>query len=232
MSFVQSGAVRDYIFPVALCRRSGDGEFAVDQVIGTAFFIGNRGFALTAGHVVPDKSALLVGMFVLGGSWHGFTIPEWELHPKEDVAILKVSEGPWKSFFRLSNTDEHASCKYRLFGYPEDTTHEMVEGGRTLIRPDMIYNEGYIRRRFSSTLPAMTGQSFFELSEVAGRGCSGSPVCKLTAPIWEVIGIYIGEKINDRATSVSYAVREDSFRDWKPEMLGCSILDESKNVSI
>ncbi len=69
------------------------------------------------------------------------------------------------------------------------------------------------------------------MSEVAGPGCSGSPIFKFGTGIWNVIGMYMGDKINDRATSVSYAVREDAFRDWVPLILGVSMLVESQNVS-
>lgn len=109
------------------------------------------------------------------------------------------------------------------------------------MRPDLVYNEGYIRRRYTGELPVIFGRSFYELSEVAGSGSSGAPICKLNiSPLfgfikpsaWDVIGIYVGEKINDRGTSVSYAVREDAFRHWSPEILGKSVLEESQNVNV
>ena len=68
------------------------------------------------------------------------------------------------------------------------------------------------------------------MSEVAGLGYSGSPAFKFGAGIWNVIGIYVGEEINDRATSVSYTVREDAFRDWGPLILGISVLVELQDV--
>jgi hypothetical protein len=125
-----------------------------------------------------------------------------------------------------------ASERYRLFGYPDDATYELLDGNKALMRPDLVYNEGYIRRRYVSPLPSVEGTAFYELSEVAGSGASGAPVCKFTHPVWEVIGIYVGERINERATSVSYAVREQAFRNWVPKILGKSILEESRNVSV
>ena len=111
-------------------------------------------------------------------------------------------------------------------------SYELVSENQAIIRPDLVYNEGDIRRRYSGSLPTTQGTSFFELSEAAGIGASGAPVCKNTAPGWDVIGIYVGEKLNDRATSVSYAVREEIFRDWAPQILGNSVLAESQNVTI
>ena len=231
--FKQSDAIRDYVFPIASAEMRGD-DIAVKRVLGTAFLIGRQGFALTAKHVIAGSEVeRLIAIFALqSGGWFGYEITAREAHSTEDVALVKLDGAPWKSFFRLSNSVEHASCQYRLWGYPDDATFELVAGNQAVVRPDLVFNEGYVRRRYTGELPAIQGTSFFELSEVAGTGASGAPVCKITAPVWDVIGIYVGEKINDRATSVSYAVREESFRSWVPEILGKSVLEESQNVTV
>jgi Trypsin-like peptidase domain len=231
--FKQSDAIRDYIFPIASAEMRGN-DMAVKRVLGTAFLIGSQGFALTANHVIAgSQDEKLIAIFALqSGGWFGYVITARESYPSEDVALVKLDGAPWKSFFRLSNSVEHASCKYRLFGYPDDATFELVVGNQAVSRPDLVYNEGYIRRRYTGELPAIKGTSFFELSEVAGTGASGAPICKVTDPVWELIGIYVGEKINDRATSVSYAVREETFRGWVPEILGKSVLEESQCVTV
>ena len=231
--FTQSDQIRDYVFPIATVA-SIDNSFAFKEFLGTGFLIGNRGFALTAAHVVQQfDNQEIVAMFVLdSGEWLGVPIKNFEMHKHEDVAVIKVQGNTWKSLFKLSNTFEGSAVKYRMFGYPDDIIHEIVSGGRAQPRPDLIYTEGYVRRRVSFELPAVIGTSFFELSDVAGPGCSGSPIFKFTKPTWDVIGIYVGEKINGRATSVAYAVREESFREWIPNLLGTSILAESQNVSL
>lgn len=231
--FKQSGAIRDYIFPIASAEKIGN-EITIKRILGTGFLIGSQGFALTAKHVIAgSENEALIAIFALQtGGWFAYEITARESYSSEDVALIKLDGGTWTSFFRLSNSTEHASCKYRLFGYPDDATFELIAGNRAVTRPDLVYNEGYIRRRYTGELPAIKGTSFFELSEIAGTGASGAPVCKITAPIWEVIGIYVGEKINDRATSVSYAVREEAFRNWIPEILGKSVLEESQNITV
>ncbi len=231
--FTQSDRIRDYVFPIATAERKSS-RIVVKRILGSDFLIGNRGFALTAKHVIRGSEAEhLIAIFALStGGWFSYEVMSREMHPEEDVALVKLSGGPWRSFFRLSNTAEYSSCKYRLFGYPDDTTYECTERGNVVIRPDLIYNEGYIRRRFNGELPLILGCSFFELSEVAGKGCSGAPVFKFTRPEWDVIGIYVGEKLNDRATCVSYAVREKAFREWEPNILGVSVLEESKNTNL
>ena len=154
-----------------------------------------------------------------------------ERHPTEDVAILKLTDGIWKSFFRFSDQWEGSGGKYCMFGYPEDAAYELEFGGTVTARPDMIYTEGYIRRKISHSIHAIYGTSFFEVSDVAGPGCSGGPIFKPGSGIWDVIGVYVGEKINDRATSVAYAVRADAFVDWVPSILGCKIMAESQNAT-
>jgi hypothetical protein len=230
--FTQSDLIRDFVFPIATARRSGS-NIELVRFLGTGFVIGDRGFALTARHVVAaGRGESLIGVFALAdGGWYSFGLSATECHPVEDVAVVQLEGGPWRSFFRLAGTHENASCRYRLFGYPDDATYEQAEAGRVTPRPDLVYNEGYFRRRFNGKLPGIDSTAFFELSEVAGSGASGAPVFKFSTPVWEVMGIYIGEKLNDRATSVSYAVREDSFRDWVPSILGISIKEESANVS-
>ena len=227
--YVQGDAVRDFVFPLAVVSPSHEG-LSLTKPLGSAFLIGNRGFALTAKHVISGCSGdEIAGLFVLpDGGWVGFRVEAREMHPTEDVALVRISGGPWASPFRLSGTSEHASCRYRLFGYPDDTTYEIVRGHKAVIRPDLVYNEGYIRRRVTGSVPAVAGSSFFELSEIAGGGSSGAPVFKFSKPTWDVIGIYVGEKTNDRSTSVSFAVREESFRDWSPSILRCSVYEESQ----
>jgi len=43
------------------------------------------------------------------------------------------------------------------------------------LRPDLVYTQGYVRRRLSNLpLDGIRGQQFFELSEAAGPGSSGA----------------------------------------------------------
>jgi hypothetical protein len=186
--FQQSDAIRDLVFPIGTAEQRAD-RIHINNFLGSAFLIGNRGFALTAAHVIlGSENERLVGMFCpASGGWFGFEVIAREVHPTEDVAVLQLDGGPWKSFLRLSNSIEHASCRYRLFGYPGDAAYERVQQGRAVLRPDLIYNEGYIRRRISEEIPQLRGQSFFELSEVAGQGCSGAPIAKFSAPAWDVV---------------------------------------------
>lgn len=61
--FYQTDRIRDYIFPIAISEQRND-EVVVKNMLGTAFLIGNQGFALTAKHVIStSRSEDLVGIF-------------------------------------------------------------------------------------------------------------------------------------------------------------------------
>jgi len=237
---------------VAVARIDAGGGIArIVSTHGTAFLIGNRGFALTAKHVIAGKSKPLAALTMAEASgWTWSNIVASETHPAEDVAILRLDPGSCKSGFQLGSSVVMASSRYRIFGYPSDATRFETASGEF---PDLVYTEGYIRRRYSASLspllgsssPAgrsrVAGTSFFELSQIAGTGTSGGPVFDLAEPM-TVIGIYSAEKHTPhliatgdtpitQLTSVSYAVRGDAFRDWKPAMLGGkTVLEESRNT--
>lgn len=106
--------------------------------------------------------------------------------------------------------------------------YELEDFRKAIGRPDMIYLQGYIRRSTNHPIQKIRGKSFFELSQIGGTGCSGSPIFKIDQfKKWRVMGVYVGERLNDRGTSVSYAVREDAIREWSPQLLGHSILVEA-----
>lgn len=225
--FTQADCIRDYVFPIVTVNTENQ---SIEHFYGTGFVIGNKGYALTAGHVVAEhKNKELYALFVYNNQWIGISIRDFEVHPDEDVAILKLDHSTLKSWFVLESQNDFASCKYGLWGYPDEVAREVVLNSRVMTNPELIYNEGYIRRRVSHNFDYYKGNSFFELSQVAGSGASGAPVYKgRPGDTWLVIGIYIGERVNDRSTSVSYAVRVDSFRDWVPNILGTSLFNEAE----
>jgi hypothetical protein len=182
-------------------------------------------------------------MFVIEDKWHCFEISALELHPRIDIALIQIQNGPSKSPFRCRNTWEGSCQRYRLFGYPSRAVWELPPDDRSRIaaRPDLSYSEGYIKRRLTMELliKGIRGTEFFELSEQAGKGCSGSPVFINSShdKAWEIIGVYCAERsIEDsdgNKIALCYAVREDAFRDWAPALLnGSSILEESSLVDL
>jgi hypothetical protein len=133
------------------------------------------------------------------------------------------------SFFVPIAEPHFGSAPYFQFSYPEDVAYELVVSGRRAFRPDLVYNEGHVRRRMSGIpIPGLRGQHLYELSELAGPGSSGSPIVLKPlvrlggAPFWHVIGVYIGEHFTHsegRASFAGYAARFDALIEWRPQLL-------------
>ncbi len=233
--------VRDFIFPI--CEYQIDAHSNIPsfkQMLGTAFLIGSRGYALTAAHVLTSlsKTSLIGGLFVdSDNKWCINPLKQFNLHPKEDLAVFQLNKPPpppppRPSPLLVSDEWVGSSLNFMSFGYPQDILHEDYENrdemGRVLQRPNEVYIEGYIRRRLTLNLPSIKGSSFLELSTLVGKGFSGSPIIeKQAGTFWQVIGIYVAEKINDQAVgSVGYAVRAESFANWVPEILDKPVCQE------
>lgn len=236
--------IRDFVFALCVVRKKDD-AYEIENFLGTGFLIGNQGFGLTAAHVLSvDPTKEIMAMFVINGKWCGFKVKNSESHSHADVALIKLDGGPKRSPFRCRNQWEGSSRSYQQWGYPATVVWEQEpsEHGKVIPNLELIYFEGYVRRRFSHglSIPNVKGTEFFEVSEQAGRGCSGSPLYVLgTDRAWEVIGIYVADvTINDEneggsEMAVAYAAREDAFRDWRPILLGGrSILEESKLIDL
>jgi hypothetical protein len=239
--------VRDIIFPLILVEQIKTGACKMKEFLGTGFLIGSEGYALTAAHVVDVKIELnqaIVALFIdkKNNKWKIFNADKVDIHPTEDVAVLKMRDGKWYSTdVRVNFEMQFASFEYQLFGYPSINLYEEIyvkdQFGKVLGRPDLIYSKGHIRRRISFNLPAIKGNCFYELSEPIGAGCSGSPLFRLKNGIWEVIGIYIADKTENIVFegydknlnwimksfevngSLSYAVRMDDLKNWQPKSL-------------
>jgi len=238
--FIQTDKIEDYVFSLAKAKRApSNSGYVYQELIGTGFFIGNNGFALTAAHVIdqlledlkPDED-VIVGMFNNDSDWFAFEITDYEKHSSEDVGIIKLQDQSWKSFLIINSSPQNSSCEYHCWGFPHETAKELKKLDKdALDRPELIFTSGYIRRRISRQLyPTMIfrGSNFYEVSETIGGGASGGPIILKSSvgkPSWEVIGIYIGEKEDG---NIGYAVRTDSFADWTPSILKKSIIAESK----
>lgn len=229
---IKNQPVRDFVFPI------GNVVASRFELQGTAFFIGGDGFALGAAHVANALSGDAVGLFAdKNGRWVPIKVEQKETHATEDVAAFKLA-GRWHSICELSCSREFASCDYELWTYPELVAQELRAMAKTkeeydLVRPDLIYNRGYVRRRIAQELPASVfrGKSFYELSEAAGSCSSGAPVIKKKreAGAWPVFGVYIGEETSSHR--VGYAVTADCLADWKPRILGVRAAEVKATVS-
>lgn len=189
-----SPALRDVVLPVVTIDPGADGVW-LQRFLGSAFLIGSRGYALTAAHVIPAEGDGLAVLAADDAGWRAHLVEGWEAHPTEDVAVLKVAGPLTPSWMSLAGSWEGQSLPYRSWGYPASVMYEIVDNGLARPRPDLVYTQGYIRRRVSSPLPGLVGSQFFELSESVGCGCSGGPVLRMDAGTrWLVVGVYVAQR--------------------------------------
>ncbi|MEU4918934.1 serine protease [Streptomyces parvus] len=205
----------NFVMPVVRIERKADGDIGYKGMLGSCFLIRKTGgIALTAHHVVAGIEIGSAAVLFLDtkGQWQAVLIKDVRKHPSQDVAMIVLeSEHEFPSPLSLSREEHYASMPYMLWGYPAAVLHEVVVNDRAGERPDLVYDEGYVRRRISWELPTIRGSRFLELSTVSGGGCSGAPVISRRPvdagqEIWQVIGVYVGERrAGDLA--VGYAVR-------------------------
>jgi hypothetical protein len=246
--------VVNFVFPILTLKETEPQKFIFDKLLGTGFLIGKKGFALTASHIFKDTDEYLkVAAFIDEDKWVIHPILSTESHPNEDVSIIKLSGDDWRSPFRVSTEWQGGWKDYLTCGYPMDVAYENIIdspiGKIVATKPEMVHTRGYIRRIISKNLEIsnIKGNSFYELSTLAGKGYSGGPIFHITnGRVWEIMGIYVAEKeiikhdfIDEENReilyvypSVAYAVRSQMFADWIPEILGFRIIDESQNFIV
>jgi hypothetical protein len=148
------GVVRDYVFPLLHAEADEEGGHSYRALLGTGFFVGGNGFALTAAHVarkITDLSRAAksgaVGAFVSeDGSWWSAQVMDVECHPTEDVALIRLddTQQSWKpSIVVLAGTDVRSSSHYMQWAYPMDVIYDIVDQGVAKPTPDLVYFEGY-----------------------------------------------------------------------------------------
>lgn len=231
--------ITNFIFPLVTANKKGVEHYDYGELIGTAFLIGNNGYALTAAHVIEqcfqklDDSGVILALFWEGSGWYVKEVTSTENHETEDVGIIRVADKSKNSILKINDNVQPYSCEYRCWGYPHDVAKEVQKIYEGVIeRPELIYSQGYVRRIISRELGSKLlyrGNHFYELSEQVGGGNSGAPLIiknKANENNLEFFGIYVGEK---DPGNVSYAVRSEAFANWIPNILNKSIKDESLN---
>jgi hypothetical protein len=232
-AFVHTPAIQDAVFPLAEVAH----ERATNPT-GTGFTIGLSGFALTASHCVPRDFTNLRALFRLPDRWAAVPVSEVERHPTEDVALIRLSiNGEFWGMLRLDDRRRSPEQEVEVLGYPEETFYERrMADGTAPYNPQIVNTRAYVRRWVNNPDHEMRGggESFYELSQVAGDGCSGAPAIAYDRPgkkTYSVIGIYKGQRKMTSSsgidTAVAYATRSESFASWQPRILGTTLLEEA-----
>ncbi|WP_326549990.1 S1 family peptidase [Micromonospora sp. NBC_01813] len=231
--FIHTTDIRDAVFPLA---EVADGRAA--NPTGTGFLVGLSGFALTASHCVPRDVTNLRAFFRLPNRWAAVHVLAAERHPTEDVALLRLSiKGQIWGMLRLDDRRLSPEHGVEVLGYPEETFYERLRpDGTASYNPQIVNTRAYIRRLVNNPDHDMRGggESFYELSQLAGDGCSGAPAVAYDAPgskTYKVVGIYKGQRQMTSSggitTSVGYATRSEMFAGWCPDILCQTLLKEA-----
>lgn len=209
--------IANFVLPIARVRPGKEHEtLEFVALLGTCFLLADAGgLAMTAKHVAQE---FVIGeaavMFNRNGTWEPAGIVGVEPHPFEEVALIRLEPGEYVSPFRLSRFHAHASSHYMVWGYPDAILRDLPPGrdGVTLPRPDLAYSEGRIRRRLTDVplVHGPSGAKFYELSTIAGNGCSGAPVTLRSPNMqWSVIGVYVGERRSPGVAAEGRIVQSD-----------------------
>ena len=193
--------VRDVVLPIA---RVIDNQWV--GLLGSGFLVSPDNLLVTARHVI-DGAVDAQALVVRNGEWLGFELRQIWTSEREDIAVCELVGLPKQdpSWLRLASIDLHSSATYDAWGYPEDVLYDFArrdEVGRMLQMPDLVFTQGYVRRRFSENIPGLRGRAFVELSDVAGSGCSGGPLITARGKTWTVSGIYVGERVTETGEGV------------------------------
>ena len=135
-------------------------------------------FRFTAAHVIDQlldgnkRDDVILGLFVDNNRWVAVFIENFEKHDTEDVGIIKFKTFKRESFLKINTTPQHLTCEYHCWGYPHEVAKELSKLEENAPeRPDLIFTQGYIRRRISRELyPTIIfrDKQFYELSEIVG----------------------------------------------------------------
>lgn len=155
-----------------------------------------------------------------------------EIHPTEDVGILKIDlPRPIKSPVNFPANEPTPGQEYNMWAYPEVIAEEIkfhnLPPNSFKFLPTIVYFRGYIRRKLAyspnPSFDMFVGKSFYEVSEIGGACCSGAPL-STTKEHPETFAIYVSDVHAERRCA--YAANLTRVLDWSPDMLGKSIRDE------
>lgn len=181
----------NYIFPIVYVKHNEkDKEINVVDLYGTGFFIGNKGFFLTAKHVLSEELfnstsspsyflAFLRKRVDNKSTWVPYQIKAVENAPSNiDVSIGKIDYEPNPMFKLYDGVNPGGWENIRSFGYPDFFKHSTFKPF-TSFNFNNIFLKGYIVRIIldGETIGTMKNcNSGYLLSYPIPAKMSGSPI--------------------------------------------------------
>ena len=244
----------DYIFPICeLYLNEANKKFKIKHFHGSGFFIGTKGYFLSAKHVIsvgdfqnikPKSVFGAILQNVEGNKRNRFTknILQLEEHPKFDIVLGKIEHTP-PGFFSSKNQDAYGWEDVHCFGYPED----LNKNHEQLYSFGSQFLKGYIMRRLSEEeLPYLNIPPSYELNFPIPKGVSGAPIFR-TGEIKSLLGVALAshdsvlaqyetievidknEKFTEKTvkvTQLGVAARMYEIREWQPTILNGAKLQD------
>ena len=244
--------LEDYVVPICSARMI-TGKAMLSCLLGTAFFVDERGVFLTARHVAEatrKDSTVVYGLVVKSDETSGNSefaqIVEWEYAPSpHDVAIGRVNfrSNPWFSVYRDVYMNPWKDVA--TLGYPETALNVTSDEFNVHIRA----LKGYIQRFVEAGEIDLIRPhpACYELSFPITLGMSGSPLFSAEGTTQELIGVCIGSFKAEIVEYLSEEISEDGkefkekhlkveqigiaqsilpLRKWTPTVLGGKCLGE------
>lgn len=183
------------VFPI-VAGTAAPGGFNRTDFLGTGFFVGRHGLALSAAHVVTGLRAgleLRVGLPTQQREMRVFTV-QWSVKlPGSDILVMRV-EIDGTAYFEPRFVDLPMGVDVETTGIPQ-SMFEKDQAGR--VRMAMRVAKGYVSHGIGGWIAAN-----FPLP----KGMSGSPLVTTMPPEQFVAGVFVGqnrgEQIEDQVEEV------------------------------
>lgn len=252
MAFLES-----YVVPVCLGSYDEQGV-TLRKLVGTAFFIGNQGYYLTARHVIERavseaaSNNTHVGLVIKRSQGSSIECDfaklglfNWAPKPY-DIAVGWVNNAP-KSPLKLQFVQATIWQRIAALGYPESATSNELDALWLNLRG----YRGYVQRQTTPRdIRSGNHPNGYELSFLTGPGSSGAPV--FTVPDEVLIGVAVasyrtefveeeftevdrgGAKYHEKRVRVEqfgFAHSLENLHHWRPTVLGGKSLEEAAKFS-
>ena len=207
--------IKKTVVPIVCGATTQDGSFKITSTIGSAFFINNEGYFLTAGHVLDDWDKIdrsngdcFPAVYIPKSDWQTLSVVRWFrfgncIRPgAADVAVCKATINPF-SLEDIKKKITIAFLKPNLLlvdGTPVAFTGFPLSSLRPITSMGNIAS--YIKM-----------DNLIIIDKNAWPGASGSPVYLADG---KVIGILIKRGIND-GSGLAYAVTTESILEFLRE---------------
>lgn len=212
--------IGEYVRPIVEMRERSATE--VKRVVGSAFFLDERGLFMTAAHVMRDLEAVDGGLVLRIGESFKYRQPaQWEVHPKADVALGRI-DAATRPMIDAVTTELYSGTEIYGFGFPDHLCRQEGFMFSAAVRQYTGHVQRIIYREEAFTTP-MQGMNTtgVELSWHSPRCTSGGPVLAAVGTKTALLAIHCCNVTYGEEEPVRYgaAAAIKDVMDWSPDIL-------------